>query len=76
MTSLLRTPPTSPKSDRAGRALEQWRRQARLVARLWETYLAASREDRAAAFGAYIAALDAEEAAATELADFSLAKVA
>jgi hypothetical protein len=76
MTFLLRTPATSPTSAPYARALEEWRRQARLVARLWDTYLAVSGEARAAAFSAYMAALDAEEAAANDLAGFSLAKVA
>ena len=58
------------------RALDDWRRQAALVADRWATYLAAAREGRAFAFRAYMAALDAEEAAATELAGLSLAKVA
>jgi hypothetical protein len=76
MTFLVRTPTTSPESEPYERALEDWRRQATLVAELWETYQAASREGRAPAFRAYLAALDAEEAAATELAGLSLAKVA
>jgi hypothetical protein len=76
MSFLLRTPTTSPTSAPQGHALEEWRRQARLVARLWETYLAVSGESRAAAFSAYMAALDAEEAAANDLAGFSLARVA
>jgi hypothetical protein len=70
MTTLLRTPTTHD------RALEGWRWQARLVADRWETYLAAGREGRAFAFRAYMAALDAEEAAAAELAGLGLAKVA
>jgi hypothetical protein len=76
MTSLLRTPETSQKSDRYALALEAWRRQARLVADLWATYQVATREGQAIAFRAYMNALDAEEAAATELAGLALARVA
>jgi hypothetical protein len=76
MTFLLRKPTSSPESEPYDRAWEDWRRQARLAADLWEAYLAVSREGRDPAFRAYMAALDAEEAAATELAGVRLAKVA
>ena len=76
MTFLLSTPRTSPASETYEQALEEWRRQAHLVAELWDTFLAARGQARSPAFGAYVAALDAEEAAANELAGFSLAKVA
>jgi hypothetical protein len=74
MTFLLRTRTTSPEGEVYERALEDWRRQATLVADLWETYQAANREGQALAFRAYTAALDAEEAAASELAGLSPAK--
>ena len=76
MTFLVRTPMTSPEPEPYELALEDWRRRATLVAELWETYRAAGREGRAPAFRAYLAALDAEEVSATELAGLSLAKVA
>jgi hypothetical protein len=76
MTFLISTPTTSPDSQTYERALEEWRRQAQLVAELWENFLAARGRGRSPAFGAYVAALDAEEAAAIELAAFSLAKAA
>jgi hypothetical protein len=76
MTVLLRTQKTWPGFGTHERALDEWRRQARLVSDMWQTYLGATREGRNDAFRAYVAALDAEEAAATELAGFSLAKVA
>lgn len=76
MTSLLRTPKTSRKSEQTELALEAWRRQARLVADLWATYRVATREGQAIAFRAYLAALDAEEDAASKLARLSLARVA
>lgn len=53
--------------DRA-RALNQWRDAARLVSTRWEVFLDAEPEVRAWAFAACIAALDAEEAAAGEMA--------
>ncbi|HEX6712709.1 MAG TPA: hypothetical protein VF066_04960 [Thermoleophilaceae bacterium] len=76
MTSLLHTPKTSRRSEPYQLALEAWRRQARLVADLWATYRVATREGQAIAFRAYMAALDDEEAAATELAGLALARVA
>jgi len=53
------------------RALETWREAASLVATRWRLFLEAESEGRAWAFASYIAALDAEEAAAAELAAFS-----
>ena len=77
MSFLISTAPTtSPESETYERALEEWRTQARLVAELWDTFLAARGRGRSPAFGAYVAALDAEEAAASDLARVSLAKVA
>jgi hypothetical protein len=48
------------------RSLETWRDAASLVATRWQNFLDA--ETRAFAFASYVAALDAEEAAAAELA--------
>ena len=49
------------------RALETWREAASLVATRWQVFLEAERESRAWAFASYVAALDAEEAAAFEM---------
>jgi hypothetical protein len=50
------------------RALETWREAARLVATRWQMFLEAEPEGRTRAFASYVAALDAEEAAAAEVA--------
>jgi hypothetical protein len=50
------------------RALETWREAASLVAMRWQNFLDAEAESRAFAFASYVAALDAEEAAAGEMA--------
>jgi hypothetical protein len=52
---------------RAGRT-EGWRIAAGTVWARWDAFLATPGEDRHAAFAAYVAALDAESAAADELA--------
>lgn len=53
------------------RALETWREAARLVATRWQNVLDAERESRGFAFASYVAALDAEEAAAADMAALS-----
>jgi hypothetical protein len=53
------------------RALEIWREAASLVSIRWQVFLEAEPESRAWAFAAYSAALDVEEAAATEVAEHS-----
>ena len=53
------------------RPLEMWREAASLVATRWQNFLDAERESRAFAFASYVAALDAEEAAAAEMAALS-----
>jgi hypothetical protein len=53
------------------RALQAWRAAARLVSSRWEWVLVADRAARDAAFAAYVVALDAEAAAADELAAVS-----
>ena len=50
------------------RALETWRVAAQLVSTRWEIFLHAERERRSWAFASYVAALNAEEAAAAEMA--------
>ena len=49
-------------------ALNEWRDAARLVAARWATFVEAEREARTFAFASYVAALDAEEAAAAQVA--------
>jgi len=51
------------------RALRAWRMAADLVWTRWEALREATPEERARAFAAYLAALDAEAAAAAALAD-------
>ena len=53
------------------RALETWRDAARLVGLRWRTFLEAEPANRPFAFASYTAALDAEEAAAAEIAMLS-----
>ena len=50
------------------RALERWREAASLVATRWQNFLDAEPESRAFSFASYVAALDAEEPAAAEMA--------
>jgi hypothetical protein len=62
-----RTPLFAPYSRAI--ALERWREAADLVAILWHAFLDADgAPSRSAAFAFYVAALDAEEAAAADLA--------
>jgi hypothetical protein len=64
--------PTAQIAGFAGRsrarAVETWREAAGLVATRWQVFLEAEPESRAWAFASYVAALDAEEAAAAEVA--------
>jgi hypothetical protein len=53
------------------RAHEIWRDAASLVATRWEVFLESEPETRAWAFASYVAALDAEEAAAADMAALS-----
>ena len=54
---------------RRARRIEAWRAAALLVWARWEAFLEAPRDTRGRAFAAYLAALDAEAAAAREIAD-------
>ena len=54
---------------RLARARAAWRETARTVALRWDVFLDAETEARAFAFSSYLAALDAEEKAAAEIAD-------
>jgi hypothetical protein len=49
-------------------ALDAWREAANLVSARWQLFLDAEAEGRRWAFASYVAALDAEEAAAAEMA--------
>ena len=62
-----RTTPLFAGRSRA-RPLDAWREAASLVATRWQNFLDAEPESRTFAFASYFAALDAEEAAAAELA--------
>jgi hypothetical protein len=65
---------TAPFGARArARAHEAWRDAASLVATRWQLFREAEPTSRAVAFAAYLAALDAEEAAAEEMAGLRLA---
>ena len=55
--------------QRRARALYAWRDAELLVQLRWDIVLEADRASRPGAFAAYVAALDAEAAAAGELAD-------
>jgi hypothetical protein len=50
-------------------ALEAWRDAASVVSTRWRLFLDAASETRTRSFASYLAALDAEEAAAAELAE-------
>jgi len=58
------------------RALETWREAARLVSTRWELFLDAEPETRKWAYASYLAALDAEEAAAADMAGLPLSNAA
>ena len=71
------TPITSPFGGRSrDQALKAWRDAADLVAIRWREFLAAGSESRSSAFALYVEALDAEEAAAAELAASALTDIA
>jgi hypothetical protein len=57
-------------------AHETWRDTADVVGIRWQQFLQAGSESRPWAFARYVAALDAEESAATELAALALADIA
>jgi hypothetical protein len=62
-------------SDRDGpeaSALENWREAASLVSVRWAAFVGAEPVTRRWAFASYVAALDAEEAAAAELEALAL----
>jgi hypothetical protein len=60
---------TSPPKTHAGReALEAWRAAAHLASARWQTFLDAESTTRGFAFASYLAALEAEDAAAADVA--------
>ena len=59
-----------------GRALDSWREAASLVGIRWRVFLEADRASRPWAFASYLAALDAEEAAASAVAALSPTEIA
>lgn len=54
-------------AGRLARAHSMWRDAARLVSIRWEIFLQSEPDTRAFAYSSYVAALDAEEAAAAEI---------
>jgi hypothetical protein len=69
MTFLVRPGAPLHRAQLHSRAFDAWR-DAELVVRLqWDTFLVADPASRRDAFAAFMAALDAEAAAAGELAD-------
>ena len=57
-----------PATRGQDQALAAWREAATLVAARWQLFMEAESEGRRWAFASYVAALDAEEAAAAEMA--------
>ena len=68
MTFLIRPGAPLHEAGLQGGALAVWRDAELLVRLRWDEFLAAGRASRRGAFAAYVAALDAEAAAAGELA--------
>ncbi len=62
--------------DARDRALETWRDAARLVSLRWDLFVDGEPQTRRWAFASYVASLDAEEAAAAELASLGLRSAA
>jgi hypothetical protein len=69
MTFLIRPGAPVYQAQLQARALDTWRDAELLVQLRWDDFLATDRASRRGAFAAYVAALDAEAAAAGELAD-------
>ncbi len=60
-----------PRTRASHEALEVWRAAAHLVSMRWQAFLAADSESRRVAFASYLAALDAEQAAAIDVASLA-----
>jgi hypothetical protein len=69
MTFLIRPRAAQYQAQLQARALDTWRDAELLVQLRWDDFLVADRASRPGAFEAYVAALDAEGAAAGEFAD-------
>jgi hypothetical protein len=69
MTFLVRPGAARYQAQLQTRALDAWRCATLLVQLRWDTFLVADRASRPGAFAAYVAALDAEDVAAGELAE-------
>ena len=72
---------TSPQTrwssvQRRADLFETWRDAAQLVGDQWHAFLDAPKVGRSVAFAAYVAALDAEAAAARDLAGVLVARAA
>ena len=76
MTFLIRPGAPLYQAQLQARALDAWHIAEQVVQRRWDTFLAADRASRPGAFDAFAAALDAEAAAAGELAHAHLADAA
>ena len=68
MTFLIRPGAPLYQAQLQALALDMWRDAELLVQSRWDDFLVAKRASRPGAFSAYVAALDAEAAAAGELA--------
>jgi hypothetical protein len=69
MTFLVRRGTPLHQAQLQACALNAWREAEEVVRLGWDTFLVADRPSRREAFAAYVAALDAEETAAADLAD-------
>jgi hypothetical protein len=69
MTFLIRPGAPRYQAQLQARALDAWRDAESLVRLRWDDFLAAEHASRRGAYAAYLAALDAEAAAAGGLAD-------
>jgi hypothetical protein len=76
MTFLIRPGAPLYQAQLQARALHAWRDAELDVELRWDDFLVAARASRGGAFAAYLAALDAEGAAADELAHSHLAEAA
>lgn len=59
------------RPDESARALGAWREAEELVSLRWAAFLQADPQTRQCRFASYVAALDAEQAAAGEIADLA-----
>ncbi len=71
MTFLVRPGTPLYQAQLQARALDAWRDAELVVRARWDAFLVADGASRRDAFAAYVAALDAETAAAGDLADAS-----